>query len=60
MTKKTIEKETVKKEKQINNQIKKKRKHFEIENEASQKGIRILIRPSIDFPLANGKNLMKK
>ena len=36
MSKKTAEKETVKKDKQINNQIKMKRKHFVLENEASQ------------------------
>ena len=36
MPKKTAEKETVKNDKQINNQIKRKRKHFELENEVSQ------------------------
>ena len=40
MPKKIAEKETIKKEKQINNQIKRKRKHFELENEASQVGIK--------------------
>ena len=54
MPKKTAEKETVKKDKQINNQIKRKRKHFELENEASQVGLKILTRPSTDFPLAYG------
>ena len=49
MPKKTAEKETVKKDKQINNQIKRKRKHFELENEASQVGLKILTRPSTDF-----------
>ena len=61
MPKKTAEKETVKKDKQINNQIKRKRIHFELENEASQVGLKILTRPSTVFKLANGyKNLMKK
>ena len=41
MPKKTTEKETVKKDKQINNQIKRKRKHLELENEASQVGLKI-------------------
>ena len=41
MPKKTAEKETVKKDKQINNQIKRKRKHFKLENEASQVGLKI-------------------
>ena len=54
MPKKTAEKETVKKYKQINNQIKRKRKNFELENVASQVGLKILIRLSTDFPLANG------
>ena len=54
MPKKTAEKETVKKDKQINNQIKRKRKHFEFENEASQVGLKILTRPSTDFPVAYG------
>ena len=51
MSKKTAEKETIKKEKQINNQTKRKRKHFELENEASQVGLKVLIRPSTNFPL---------
>ena len=60
MPKKTAEKETVKKDKHIYNQIKRKRKHFELENEASQVGLKILIRPSTDFPLTYGdKNLLK-
>ena len=50
MPKKTAEKETVKKDKQI----KMKRKQFELENEASQVGLKILTRPSTDFPLAYG------
>ena len=53
-------KETVKKDKHINNQIKSKRKHFELENETSQVGIKILTRPSTDFPLAYEKKLLKK
>ena len=52
MPKKTAEKETVKIEKQINNQIKRKRKHLEFENEESQVKLKILTRPSTDFPLA--------
>ena len=32
-----------------------KRKHFEIENEASQVGLKILTRPSTDFPLSYEK-----
>ena len=36
MQKKTVDKEIVKKEKQINNQFKRKRKHFMLENETSQ------------------------
>ena len=55
MTKKTAEKESVKKDKQINNQIKRKRKHFELDNEASQVGLKILTSPSTDFPLAYKK-----
>ena len=55
MPKKTEEKETVKKDKQINNQIKRKGKHFELENEASQVGLKILTRPSTDFQLAYGE-----
>ena len=54
MPKKTEEKETVKKDKQINNQIKRKTKHFELEKEANQIGLKILTRPSIDFPVAYG------
>ena len=54
MPKKTTEKETVTKDKQINNQIKRKTKHFELENEASQVGLKILTRPSTDFPVAYG------
>ena len=54
MPKKTAEKETVKKDKQINNQIKRKGKHFELENEASQVGFKILTRPSTDFPVVYG------
>ena len=58
MPKKTAEKETVKKDNQINNQInnqiKRKRKHFELENESSQVGLKILTRPSTDFPVAYG------
>ena len=54
MPKKTAEKETVKKDHQINNLIKRKRKHFELENEASQVGLKILTRPSTDFPVAYG------
>ena len=30
-----------------------KRKHFELENEASQIGLKILTRSSTNFPLAN-------
>ena len=44
-----MEKETIKKEKQIYNQIKRKRKHFEFENETSQVEIKILTRSSTDF-----------
>ena len=51
MRKKTAEKETAKKEKQINNQIKRK-KNFELENITSQVGLKILTTPSTDFPLA--------
>ena len=51
MPKKRTEKETIKKKK-INNQIKRKRKHFELVNEASQIELKILIRPSTNFPLA--------
>ena len=61
MPRKTVEKETVKKEKQINNQIEKKRKQFELENETSQVELKILTRPSTDFPFVFGdKNLLKK
>ena len=51
MAKKTAEKETVKKDKQSNNQINKKRKHFELENKVSQVGLKILARPYTDFRL---------
>ena len=54
MPKKTDEKETVKKDKQINNQSKRKRKHFELENKASHVGPKILARPSTDFLLVYG------
>ena len=54
-------KEKIKKEKQNNNQIKRESKHFELENEAGQLGIKILTRSSTDFPLAyKDKNLLKK
>ena len=51
MSKKTAEKETVKKEKKINKQTKRKRKHFDLENWASQAGLKNLTRPSTDFRL---------
>ena len=54
MPKKTERKKTVKKDKQINNQIQRKRKHFELEDEASQVGFKNLTIPSTDFPLAYG------
>ena len=47
----------IKKEKQINNQIKRKRKQFELENEISQAGLKILARPSTDFLLVYGDKM---
>ena len=58
MPKKKAEKETVKKDKQINYKIKRRRKGFELENKASQLEFKILTRPSTDFPLAN--EILKK
>ena len=54
MPKKTAEKETVKKDKHIYNQINRKRKHFELENEASQVVLKIIARSSTYFPLTYG------
>ena len=40
MPKKIAEKETIKKEKQINKEIKRKIKHFELENKASHEDLK--------------------